>query len=139
MFYITRRERFSAAHKLWNNQLSESENNEIFDKCAYPNFHGHNYEFYVTVKGNINPKSGYVIDAKQLKKIIHERIIDKTDHRNLNLDVDFLKDVNPTAENLLFYFWKELQPEIDNEHRKLFKLKLYETENNIAEYFGPEE
>lgn len=136
MFYITRRERFSSAHKLWNNKLSEQENNDIFDKCAYPNFHGHNYVLFVTVKGNIDSKSGYVIDAKLLKRIINEKIIDKLDHRNLNLDVDFLQGVNPTAENLIYHFWQELEKEINNDDRKLYKIKLYETENNIAEYYG---
>ncbi len=138
MFQITRRERFSSAHKLWNNKLSDQENHKIFDKCAYPNYHGHNYILFVSVKGEIDDKSGYVIDAKQLKTIINEKIIDKVDHKNLNLDVDFLENTIPTAENLLFHFWKELEPSINNERRKLFKLKLYETENNIAEYYGPE-
>lgn len=138
MFNITRRERFSSAHKLWNNKLSEKENNDIFDKCAYPNFHGHNYVLFVTVQGEIDPKSGYVIDAKLLKRIINTKIIDKVDHRNLNLDVDFLKDVIPTSENLVYYFWKELEPSINNDKRKLYKITLYETENNIAEYFGPQ-
>lgn len=137
MFYITRRERFSAAHKLWNNILSDEENDAIFDKCAYPNFHGHNYILYVTVCGDIDKKSGYVMDAKVLKKIIYSKILDKVDHRNLNMDVDFLKDINPTSENLLLKFWEELEPEINNNKRKLYKLKLYETENNITEYFGP--
>jgi len=136
MFYITRRERFSAAHKLWNNKLSEEENHKIFDKCAYPNFHGHNYILFVTVKGEIDEKSGYVIDAKSLKEIINTQVIDKVDHRNLNMDVDFLKDIIPSAENLLYHFWQQLQPLIDNDKRKLYKLKLYETENNIAEYYG---
>jgi 6-pyruvoyltetrahydropterin/6-carboxytetrahydropterin synthase len=137
MFQITRRERFSSAHKLWNNKLSDDENHKIFDKCAYPNFHGHNYILFVTVRGEIDIKSGYVIDAKSLKRIINTKIIDKVDHRNLNMDVDFLKDVIPTAENLLYHFWKEIEPEINTKTRKLYKLKLYETENNIAEYFGP--
>lgn len=137
MFYITRRERFSAAHKLWNNTLSDEENDAIFDKCAYPNFHGHNYILYVTVCGDIDKKSGYVMDAKVLKKIIYSKILDKVDHRNLNMDVDFLKDINPTSENLLLKFWEELEPEINNNKRKLYKLKLYETENNITEYYGP--
>lgn len=137
MFYITRRERFSAAHKLWNNILSDEENDAIFDKCAYPNFHGHNYILYVTVCGDIDKKSGYVMDAKVLKKIIYSKILDKVDHRNLNMDVDFLKDINPTSENLLLKFWEELEPEINNNKRKLYKLKLYETENNITEYYGP--
>jgi len=137
MFYITRRERFSAAHKLWNNSLTDEENDAIFDKCAYPNFHGHNYIIYVTVRGEIDAKSGYVMDAKLLKKIIYTKIIDKVDHRNLNMDVDFLENINPTSENLLLKFWEELEPEINDSKRKLYKLKLYETENNITEYFGP--
>lgn len=137
MFYITRRERFSAAHKLWNPDLSTEENEAIFDKCSWPNFHGHNYILYVTVAGDIDPKSGYVMDAKQLKKIIYEKIIDKVDHKNLNVDVDFLKGKVTSSENLLASFWDELESEINNERRKLYKLRIHETENNITEYYGP--
>ena len=137
MFYITRRERFSSAHKLWNNSLTKEENAAIFDKCSYPNYHGHNYVLFVTVKGDIDKKSGYVMDAKLLKKIILSKVIDKVDHRNLNLDVDFLTNINPTTENLLLKFWAELEPEINNAHRKLYKLKLQETENNSTEFYGP--
>ena len=137
MFYITRREQFSAAHKLWNPALSEEENNALFDKCAYPNFHGHNYVLFVTVAGEIDEKTGYVMDAKEIKKIIHHRILQYVDHRNLNKDVWFLRDVNPTSENLLKAFWEQIEPDINNEKRRLYKLKIYETENNITEYYGP--
>ncbi|OIP00624.1 MAG: 6-pyruvoyl tetrahydrobiopterin synthase [Bacteroidetes bacterium CG2_30_33_31] len=136
MLYITRRERFSAAHKLWNLNISEEENNKLFDKCAYPNYHGHNYDLYITVAGEIDKISGYVIDAKILKTIIFDKILSKVDHRNLNVDVEFLKGINPTSENLIVAFWKELKPEINTDTRKLYKIKLYETENNIAEYYG---
>ena len=136
MIYVTRRERFSAAHKLWNKALSDEENNKIFGKCAYPNSHGHNYQLFVTVKGEVNPKTGYVIDAKKLSSIIKRNIIDKTDHRNLNLDVDFLENINPTIENLLVKFWEQLETKIKSEGCNLHKIKLVETENNYGEYYG---
>lgn len=136
MLYVTRRERFSAAHKLWNKALSDEENNKIFGKCAYPNSHGHNYQFFVTVKGEVNPKTGYVIDTKSLSSIIKKYIIDKTDHRNLNLDVDFLENINPTIENLLVKFWEQLEEPIKSERCNLHKIKLIETENNYGEYYG---
>lgn len=136
MIFITRRERFSSAHRLWNDELSAEDNIEIFDKCANYNFHGHNYVLFVTVAGEIDPKTGYVIDTKVLKKIIIEEVISKVDHRNLNVDVDFLQGLNTTTENLLVAFWKKLQPKINNERVKLYKLQLWETENNMGEYFG---
>jgi len=136
MLYVTRRERFSAAHKLWNTSLSDNENNKIFGKCAYPNSHGHNYQLFVTVKGEVNSKTGYVIDAKKLSSIIKKNIIDKTDHRNLNLDVDFLENTNPTIENLLVKFWKQLETPIKKKNCSLHKIKLIETENNYGEYYG---
>ena len=136
MLYVTRRERFSAAHKLWNTSLSDNENNKIFGKCAYPNSHGHNYQLFVTVKGEVNSKTGYVIDAKKLSSIIKKNIIDKTDHRNLNLDVDFLENTNPTIENLLLKFWEQIETPVKLEGCNLHKIKLVETENNYGEYYG---
>ncbi len=136
MIYITRRERFSSAHRLWNDELSAEDNIEIFDKCSNYNFHGHNYVLFVTVCGEIDPRTGYVVDTKILKKIIIDEIISKVDHRNLNVDVDFLQGLNTTTENLLMAFWKKLEPRINNERVKLHKLQLWETENNMGEYFG---
>lgn len=136
MVYVSRRERFSSAHKLWNDELSESENNSIYDKCAYPNYHGHNYELIVTVKGKIVGKTGYVIDLKILSRIMKELVINKMDHRNLNLDVDFLRNKVPTTENILVSVWNELEPAIIEQGCLLHKIKLVETENNYAEYYG---
>ena len=136
MLYITRRERFSAAHKLWNPNLSDEQNAKEYGKCANEYFHGHNYQLYVTVKGLVNPDVGYVMDMKKLSQIINKYLIDFIDHKNLNIDVSFLKDINPSTENLLVKFWNRLEPEIENHNCKLHKLKLIETENNYGEYYG---
>ncbi len=136
MLYITRRERFSAAHKLENPKYSLEKNLEEYGKCANEYFHGHNYQLFVTVKGEINPEVGYVMDMKKLSLIIKTRVIDLVDHKNLNIDVAFLKGVNPSTENILVHFWKQLAPEIAKHHCSLHKLKLIETENNYGEYYG---
>ena len=134
MLYVTRREVFSSAHRLHNEELSDEENFEIFGKCNSANGHGHTYVLEVVVAGNIDSKTGYVIDLKQLKNIIKDNIIKKVDHKNLNYDVDFLEGINPTTENVIVAFWKELENKIPN--GKLYSLKLYETENNYVEYKG---
>lgn len=134
MIYVTRREVFSAAHRLHDENLSDEENLEIYDKCNSANGHGHNYILEVVVAGEIDKKTGYVIDLKILKKIIKENIIRKVDHRNLNFDVDFLKGINPTSENVVVAIWNELQDKIPI--GKLHSIKLYETENNYVEYKG---
>ena len=134
--YITRREVFSASHRLWNSDLSEEQNIELFDKCANPNGHGHNFVLEVTVVGDIKNESGYVIDLKKLKNIIREEIISKVDHKHLNYDVDFLKDKIPTAENIVRAFWRVLETKISE--AKLSAIRLHETENNIVEYRGEE-
>ena len=131
--YITRRERFSAAHKLENTNLNTNENKQLFDKCS--NLHGHNYELFVTVTGDIKPNSGFIIDLKDLKKIIQEKIIDKLDHNYIN-DVDFMKNKITTTENLCLQIWKELEEPIKLLGAKLYKVKITETENNYFEYFG---
>ena len=136
MLYITRRERFSAAHKLSNPKLSLEQNKAEYGKCANDYFHGHNYQLFVTIKGAINPEIGYVMDMKKLSQIIKTKVIDLVDHKNLNIDVDFLKGVNPSTENILVSFWKQLAPEIGKYNCKLYKLKLIETENNYGEYYG---
>lgn len=136
MVYITRREHFNAAHKLYNPKWSEERNNEIFGKCANPNWHGHNYHLYVTVKGEINPDTGYSVNLKELSALIREHIIDKVDHKNLNLDVDFIKNIMPSTENVAIAIWNELKPHIDTLGCQLHCIKLYETENNYVEYFG---
>jgi 6-pyruvoyltetrahydropterin/6-carboxytetrahydropterin synthase len=134
--YITRREVFSASHRLWNSDLSEEQNIELFDKCANPNGHGHNFILEVTVVGEIKNESGYVVDLKKLKNIIREEIISKVDHKHLNYDVDFLKDKIPTAENIVRAFWRVLETKITK--AKLSSIRLHETENNIVEYRGEE-
>ncbi len=136
MIYITRRERFSAAHKLFNPKLTQEENSALYGRCANEFYHGHNYQLFVTVKGEVNPETGYVIDMKELSSLIKEKIIDKTDHKNLNVDVDFLKGINPSTENLLKRFWQLLAPAIEEKGCKLHRLKLIETENNYGEYYG---
>ena len=132
--YVTRVERFNAAHKLWVEDWSEEKNFEFFGKCANKNWHGHNYRLEVTVKGTPDPKTGFVIDAKKLGKIMKREVTEKLDHMNLNLDVDFITDVQPTSENLTILIWQQLEPHVTG--CKLASVKLYETENIFAEYKG---
>lgn len=134
MFLITRREVFSAAHRLYNPKFSDEENARIFGKCSNPNWHGHNYTLEVVVAGEINPETGFVIDIKMLKEIILTNIIAKVDHKNLNLDTDFMKGIIPTAENIAAAIWKQLENKITG--GRLYSVKLYETENNYFEYRG---
>lgn len=134
MIYVTRREVFSASHRLYNPHLSEEENNLLFGKCNNPNGHGHNYTLEVTICGEINPATGYLIDLKLLKEIIIENVITKVDHKNLNLDVDFLTGQIPTAENIAVGIWNQLESKIPV--GKLYSVKLKETENNFIEYKG---
>ncbi len=134
MIYVTRRAVFSASHRLYNEKFSDEQNEAVFDKCNNANGHGHNYVLEVMVAGEVNPDTGYVIDLKKLKKIIKENVISKVDHKNLNMDVDFLKGVIPTAENIAIGIWNELKDKIDE--GKLYSVKLYETENNYIEYRG---
>lgn len=133
--YLTRRERFNAAHKLWVQDWDDATNMEIFGKCANKNWHGHNYELFVTIKGEPDPVKGYIMDAKALSEIIQKVITDKVDHANLNLDVDFIpKNMQPTTENLTILFWQQLAPHISQ--GELHCIKLCETENIYVEYFG---
>ena len=136
MIYITRREHFNAAHKLHNPNWTDEQNAETFGKCANPNWHGHNYNLYVTVKGKVNPDMGYSVNLKELSLIIRTHITDKLDHKNLNLDVDFMKGLMPSTENVAIAIWKELLPHVNKLDCKLHCVKLYETENNYVEYFG---
>lgn len=138
MIYITRREHFNAAHKLHNPNWTDEQNAETFGKCANPNWHGHNYNLYVTVKGKVNPDMGYSVNLKELSLIIRTHITDKLDHKNLNLDVDFMKGLMPSTENVAIAIWKELLPHVNKLDCKLHCVKLYETENNYVEYFGEE-
>ncbi len=135
MVYLTRIERFNAAHKLWVEEWSKEKNLQVFGKCANPNWHGHNYELHVTIKGVPDPVLGYTIDARDLSKIIKKEVIELLDHRNLNLDVPyFSKNLNPTAENLVMIIWKLLENKLPDQ--TLYALKLFETEKIYVEYFG---
>ena len=137
MVYLTRIERFNAAHRLWVHEWTEEENFAMFGKCANKNWHGHNYHLHVTVKGKPDPIKGFVIDAKKLSIIIREYATDKLDHCNLNLDVDFIpKTMQPTTENLVILIWQQLAPVIAAEGATLHKLKLQETDTIYAEYYG---
>ena len=134
MIYVNRREVFSSAHRLHNPDLSDEENLKLFGKCNNPNGHGHNYTLEVVVVGEIDPKTGYVIDLKLLKTIIIDNVVKKVDHKNLNFDVDFLEGVNPTTENFAIKIWEQLVDKIPT--GKLYSIKLHETENNFIEYRG---
>jgi 6-pyruvoyltetrahydropterin/6-carboxytetrahydropterin synthase len=134
MIFVTRREVFSASHRLYNPEFSEAENDRVFGKCSNPNGHGHNYTLEVIIAGEVDPVTGYVIDLKLLKEIIIQNVIHKVDHKNLNLDVDFLIGKIPTAENICIGIWNELVNKIPS--GKLYSVKLYETENNYVEYKG---
>lgn len=137
MIYISRKEHFNAAHKLYNPNWSKEKNQEVFGPCANENWHGHNFELIVTVKGMPDPDTGFVIDLKKLSKLIRSSVIEKLDHKNLNLDVDFMKDKMASTENLAIEIWKILQPQILNiSEAKLHSIKLYETPRNYVEYFG---
>jgi len=133
--YITRVERFNAAHKLWVDKWSEQQNLDTFGKCANKNWHGHNYKLEVTVKGTPNEDTGFVMDAKVLKDIIKKHISNDLDHSNLNMDIDWIpKNMQPTTENVAVLIWERLTPHIKG--CKLHKVKLVETENIWAEYYG---
>lgn len=135
MVYLTRVEHFNAAHKLFNPAWSFEQNEEVFGKCANDNWHGHNYELYVTVKGTPSLETGFVFDVKRLSTIIKDQVIEKVDHKNLNLDVDFLQGKICSTENLAIGIWNQLQPHLPIEI-KLHCIKLYETPRIFVEYFG---
>ncbi|MBZ0200863.1 MAG: 6-carboxytetrahydropterin synthase [Ignavibacteriaceae bacterium] len=134
MVYITRRETFSAAHRLFNPNFSDEQNKKIFGKCSNPNWHGHNYILEVTVAGKPDPETGFVVNLTELKKIIKENIITKVDHKNLNTETDFMQGIIPSGENITVAFWKELEARIPG--GKLYSVRLSETENNFFEYRG---
>lgn len=140
MIYISRKEHFNAAHKLYNPNWTEEKNREVFGPCANANWHGHNFELVVTVKGLPDPDSGFIINLKTLSSLIRELIIDRVDHRNLNVDVDFMQGKLASCENLVVEFWNILAPAIKATapNATLHKLLLVETPRNFVEYFGPE-
>jgi 6-pyruvoyltetrahydropterin/6-carboxytetrahydropterin synthase len=134
MLYLTKKVMFSAAHRLYNPEFSEEKNDRVFDKCNNYYGHGHNYVLEVTIAGIPNPETGYVFDLKKLKNLLNEEIVSKLDHKHLNFDVDFLKGIIPTVENLTVIIWRILENKIPS--GKLHSIKLYETENSYVEYFG---
>lgn len=135
VFYLTRKEHFNAAHKLFNPQWSKEKNEEVFGKCANENWHGHNFELFITVKGEVNPETGFVMDAKQLSTIIKDRVVEVLDHKNLNLDVPFMKGKLCSIENLTYEIWHQLKPHLP-QGVALQCIKLVETPRIFVEYFG---
>ena len=131
---VTRRLHFNAAHRVHNPALSDSENTRLFGKCNNPNWHGHNYTLDVSVTGEVDPKTGYVVDLAKLKEIVNREVVDKVDHRNLNLEVDFMRDKIPTTENIVVAIWRVLAPAVAP--ARLERLVLHATDNNAAEYRG---
>ena len=137
--YITRRETFNAAHKLWRTEWSDEKNQEVFGKCSNHNWHGHNFQLFITVKGVPHPETGFVINLKLLSILIREHIIEALDHKNLNLDVPFLEGMMASTENMAIAIWDILSPLVQEHGGEMAKIKLIETENNFVEYYGGKE
>lgn len=135
MIYLTRRENFNAAHKLYNPAWTEEKNREVFGKCANANWHGHNYELIVTIKGEVDPDTGFLMDAKKLGELLQQHVCEKLDHRNLNLDVDFMKDKLASTENLAMAIWDQIAPHLPS-NVSLHCVKLQETPRISVEYYG---
>ena len=131
---VTRRLRFNAAHRIHNPELSDAENARLYGKCNNPNWHGHNYVLEVSVAGEIDPRTGYVVDLGALRDVVEREFVDVVDHRNLNLDVPFMQGVNPTSEHIVVQCWRVLEPHVAP--ARLARLRLWETENNYVEYEG---
>jgi len=134
MVYLTRRANFCASHRLWSKYLSEEENYSLYEKCANPNGHGHNYVLEVTVRGRPDPQNGMVLNLTEIKHTMHKYIVDEVDHKHLNYDVPWLEDHIPTTEILVVKFWERLEAALPK--GLLYEVKLYETENNVASYRG---
>lgn len=137
MIYITRKEHFNAAHRLFRSDYDDEKNMEVFGKCSNPNWHGHNYELFVTIKGTVNPETGFLINLKELSKIINQLVVDKLDHKNVNLEVDFMAGKLASSENLAIAIWEQLENPIKEAGALLHCIKLFETERNFVEYYGP--
>ncbi|TDH18276.1 6-carboxytetrahydropterin synthase [Segetibacter sp. 3557_3] len=135
MVYLTRLEHFNAAHKLYNPAWSREKNDEVFGVCANENWHGHNFDLYITIKGEIDPDTGFLFDAKKLSRLIKEHVVNKLDHKNLNVDVPFLTGKMCSTENLAVAIWQQLQPHLPA-NVQLHCVKLYETQRIYVEYFG---
>jgi 6-pyruvoyltetrahydropterin/6-carboxytetrahydropterin synthase len=136
MIYITRRETFNAAHRLFKQEWDDDKNLQVFGKCSNPNWHGHNYVLFVTLKGDVDPETGFLVNLKDLSRIIKTRVVEKLDHKNMNVEVDFMKGVIPSTENLAIQIWNELEEDVANMGAQLHCVKVSETENNFAEYYG---
>ncbi len=136
MVFLTRREHFNAAHRLFREDFSDEKNLATFGKCSNPNWHGHNYELFVTVCGEVDPETGFVINLKILSEIVNQYVIDKLDHKNINLEVDFMKGKLASTENIAIGIWNQLETHINRLNAQLYCIKLCETENNYVEYFG---
>lgn len=136
MIYLTRRERFSAAHRMFRQDWTDEKNMEVFGKCSNPNWHGHNYELFVTIRGELSDNNGFVMNLNTLKQIILDRVIQKLDHKNINLEVGFMEGKIATTENLAIAIWSELKPFIEEEGAELHCVRISETENNSIEYYG---
>ncbi len=135
VLHLTRKEHFNAAHRLWNDRWSEEKNNEVFGKCANPHFHGHNFDLHISVKGTPDPDTGCIINLKDLKKIIHKEILEELDHKNLNIEVEWLSHCIPSIENMAISIWQRLLPHLPP-GVELSKIVLWETHNNYVEYYG---
>lgn len=136
MVYITRKETFSAAHKLTRPDWSLEKNEEVFGKCSNPNWHGHNYQLWVTVKGEINPETGFVTNLAEISLLLKHYVLDKVDHKNLNMDVDFMKGKLSSTEVLAVEIWKQIENPIVKLGCQLHSIKIQETDKNFVEYFG---
>lgn len=136
MIYITRKEHFNAAHRLFRSDYDDAKNLEVFGKCSNPNWHGHNYELFVTVKGPVNPETGFLINLKEMSRIINLFVVDKLDHKNVNLEVDFMAGKLASSENLAIAIWEQLEAPILKAGAQLHCVKLFETERNFVEYYG---
>jgi 6-pyruvoyltetrahydropterin/6-carboxytetrahydropterin synthase len=136
MITITRKEQFNAAHRLFRPELTDEQNLEIFGKCSNPHWHGHNYSLFVTVGGSVDAETGFVMNLKTLSRIINESVIEKVDHRNINLEVDFMKGRLASTENLAIAIWEQLEGPVLANGAKLVKIALHETDNNYVEYYG---
>jgi len=134
--FVTRRERFNAAHQMWNPKWDDATNKEVFGKCANKNWHGHNYQLFVTVKGTVNEDTGYCVDLKKVSQIINRYVIEELDHKNINLDVPFMQGKLASTENLTLAIWEQLEEKIKTLGVQLHSVRLHETENNYVEYFG---
>ena len=136
MIFITRRERFNAAHRLFREDFTDEQNFNVFGKCSNPNWHGHNYELFVTLKGEVNKQTGFLVNLKRLSNIIRNKVINELDHKNINIEVKFMEGKLATTENLAVGIWEELQQPIRELGADLHCVKVVETENNFVEYYG---